>query len=225
MPRAVVVVVSRREQVIDYLEERARRSPALELRWAVQEEQRGTGHALLVALPEVDAGGDPDEILVLCGDAPLVRPSTLSTLLAVHRARGAAATVLTAELDDPTGYGRVVRGPGGDLERIVEDRDATPSELAIREINSAEYVFDARAVREALAGVGTANRQGEYYLTDTIAILRERGRTVAAWKAGDAREVLGVNTVEQLAEAESAYRGLAGAATGAPPGAPDASRA
>jgi bifunctional UDP-N-acetylglucosamine pyrophosphorylase / glucosamine-1-phosphate N-acetyltransferase len=207
LPRAVVVVGARRDQVVAHL---ARRPPGgMAVTWAVQDEQRGTGHALLCALPAIDAPGAPREIVVLCGDAPLLRAGTVRELLALHRAGGAAATVLTADLPDPTGYGRVLRGPGGEVERIVEHRDATPEERAVREINSADYVFDLAAVRSALAEVTTDNEQGEYYLTDTIAILKARGDTVLACKAPDAREVLGVNTVEQLAEAEAALRGLA----------------
>jgi bifunctional UDP-N-acetylglucosamine pyrophosphorylase/glucosamine-1-phosphate N-acetyltransferase len=208
VPRAVVVVGARREQVIAHLAARPR--GAMTVTHAVQDEQRGTGHALGCALPQVDAGGAPGEILVLCGDAPLLRASTVTGLLAIHRADGgAAATILTADLDDPTGYGRVIRGPGGEVERIVEHRDASDGERAVREINSADYVFDLAQVRSALAEVTSENQQQEYYLTDTIAILKARGRTVRAHKVADAREVLGVNTVEQLEEAEAALRGLA----------------
>lgn len=206
LPRAVVVVGARREQVIAHLAGRA--ADGMVVRTAVQAEQRGTGHALLCALPEIDAGGAPREIVVLCGDAPLLRPRTIAGLLALHRGRGAAATILTADLDDPTGYGRVIRGPDGDVERIVEHKDATPEERRVREINSADYVFDLAEVRSALSEVTTDNEQGEYYLTDTIAILKARGRTILAHKVRDAREVLGVNTVEQLAEAEAARAGL-----------------
>lgn len=208
LPRAVVVVGARREQVIAHLA--ARPGGGLEVRTAVQAEQRGTGHALRCALPEIDAGGTPREVVVLCGDAPLLRAATIEELLALHRARGAAATILTADLADPTGYGRVLRGPGGDVERIVEHRDASPAERAVTEINSADYVFDLADVRSALSEVTTDNLQGEYYLTDTIAILKARGRTILAHKVEDAREVLGVNTVDQLAEAEAALAGLAG---------------
>lgn len=213
LPRAVVVVGARREQVIAHL---AGRPPgAMEVRWAVQAEQHGTGHALRCALPVIDAGGAPREVVVLCGDAPLLRARTIADLLALHRARGAAATILTADLADPTGYGRVLRGPAGDVERIVEHRDATAAERAVREINSADYVFDLAGVRTALDELTTENHQGEEYLTDTIALLKGRGRTVLAHKVPDAREVLGVNTVAQLAEAEAALRGLAAAGEGA----------
>lgn len=207
LPRAVVVVGARKEQVIDYLDTRPR--GAMAVTWAVQEEQRGTGHALLCALPAVDASGAPRKIIVLCGDAPLLRARTVRDLLAVHDAGGAAATILTADLPDPTGYGRVLRDAAGAVERIVEHRDASEDERRVLEINSADYVFDLAAVRSALAEVTTDNQQGEYYLTDTIAILKARGRVVLAFKAADAREVIGVNTPGQLAEAEAALRSLA----------------
>ena len=206
LPRAVVVVGARKEQVIDHLESRPRSS--MQVSWAVQDEQRGTGHALQCALPAVDAAGTPREIIVLCGDAPLLRASTIQELLSTHCAAGAAATVLTAELDDPTGYGRVLRGSDGEVERIVEHKDATAAEREVREINSADYVFDLVAVRSALVEVKDDNRQGEYYLTDTVAILKARQKVVIAFKAGDPREVIGINTPEQLAEAAVALRGL-----------------
>jgi bifunctional UDP-N-acetylglucosamine pyrophosphorylase/glucosamine-1-phosphate N-acetyltransferase len=207
IPRAVVVVGARREQVIAHLESRP--AGAMEVRWAVQAEQNGTGHALRCALPAIDQGGAPREVVVLCGDAPLLRARTVRALLALHRAGGAAATILTADLADPTGYGRILRGPDGGVERIVEHRDASAGERAVREINSADYVFDLAQVRSALAELTTDNRQGEEYLTDTIAILKRRGLPVLAHKVDDAREVLGVNTPDQLAEAEQALAGLA----------------
>ena len=201
--RAVVVVGARREQVMAFLD--ARPSGAMAVRTAVQAEQRGTGHALGCAWPAIDALGATRELVVLCGDAPLIRARTIADLVGLHRARAAGATILTADLDDPTGYGRIVRAPGGDVEGIVEDRDASPAERALTEINSADYVFDRRAVQDALARVTADNRQGELYLTDTIALLKAEGRPILALRADDAREVLGVNTPEQLAEAERAF--------------------
>jgi bifunctional UDP-N-acetylglucosamine pyrophosphorylase/glucosamine-1-phosphate N-acetyltransferase len=132
----------------------------------------------------------------------------LRRLLAVHRGRGATATVLSADLCDPSGYGRVVRDAAGDIERIVEERDAAPAELALQEINTAIYAFEYPDVLEVLGGLTADNRQGEYYLTDVVGLLRERGRRVAAVQVGDPREALGVNTLEQLAEAEAAYAAL-----------------
>ncbi len=210
LSRAVVVVGAKREQLIAHLEDRAKQHPALDVRWAVQAEQKGTGHALQMALPEVDRDGAPEEIVVLCGDAPLLRAETVRGLLAAHRTREAAATILTADVPDPFGYGRIVRTAQGDVERIVEHKDASERERAIPEINSADYVFDLPDVRKALTEVKNDNRQGEFYLTDTIAILRGWGLPVIAYKVDDAREVLGVNTPEQLAEAAAAWSGLHG---------------
>jgi bifunctional UDP-N-acetylglucosamine pyrophosphorylase/glucosamine-1-phosphate N-acetyltransferase len=207
VPRAVVVVGSRREQVEDWLA--LRQDSDMRLATAVQAEHRGTGHALLCALPAIESLGPTRELLVLCGDAPLLRPTTIRALLALHESGGAGATILTADLADPTGYGRIVRDARGEVARIVEHRDATPEERALHEINSADYVFDRAAVTAALARVRDDNDQGEIYLTDTIAVLKSEGRPILALKVDDAREVLGVNTQEQLAEAERAYRARA----------------
>ena len=201
--KAVVVVGAKREQVTAWLDQRPK--GRLEVRSAVQAEQKGTGHALSCALPAVHALEGGDELIVLCGDAPLIRAETIRSLLALHRARQAGATILTADLDDPTGYGRIVRRPNGDVARIVEHKDATEAERALTEINSADYVFDGAAVADALTKVTNDNRQGEFYLTDTIALLAGEGRPILALKVDDAREVLGVNTLDQLAEAEDAY--------------------
>jgi bifunctional UDP-N-acetylglucosamine pyrophosphorylase/glucosamine-1-phosphate N-acetyltransferase len=172
---------------------------------AEQAEQRGTGHALLCALPAVAALGPAEKLLVLCGDAPLLRAQTVRDLIALHEGRHAGATILTADLSDPAGYGRIVRGADGDVARIVEHRDASPEERALSEINSADYVFDRAAVTEALAHVKDDNQQNELYLTDTIALLAAAGRPILALKVPDPREVLGVNTQDQLADAERAF--------------------
>jgi bifunctional UDP-N-acetylglucosamine pyrophosphorylase/glucosamine-1-phosphate N-acetyltransferase len=198
--KAVVVVGAKREQVTEWLEQRPK--GVLDVRAAVQAEQKGTGHALSCALPQVDELG---ELVVLCGDAPLIRAETIQSLLALHRARHAGATILTADLEDPTGYGRIVRRPNGDVARIVEHKDASEAERTLSEINSADYVFDGAAVKDALSKVTNDNRQGEFYLTDTIALLAAEGLPILALKVDDAREVLGVNTPDQLAEAEDAF--------------------
>ena len=134
--KAVVVVGAKREQVEAWLAARPR--GAMDVRPAVQAEQKGTGHALSCALPVAQALGAGDELVVLCGDAPLIRASTIDELLALHRARHAGATILTADLADPTGYGRIVRRANGDVARIVEHRDATEEERRRTEINSAD---------------------------------------------------------------------------------------
>jgi len=170
-------------------------------RIAIQEEQLGTGHAVRCALPLLSGGADA--VGIFSGDTPLLRPATVRELAAEHRRRGAAATLLTAELEDPTGYGRVLRGPDGLVTRIVEQKDASPEELRVREINAGAYVYDLPALRESLVRLRDDNAQGEYYLTDTIGLLGAEGRPLAAVvAAGSAFEVLGVNTVEQLLQAE-----------------------
>lgn len=171
-------------------------------RVAVQEEQRGTGHAVRCALPLLPE--DEAAVGIFSGDTPLLRPGTVHRLAGEHARRGAAATLLTAEMDDPTGYGRVLRGTDGLVTRIVEQKDASPAELRVREINAGAYVFVQDALRESLGRLRDDNAQGEYYLTDTIALLRADGRPVAALVAeGSAFEVLGVNTLEQLLQAEA----------------------
>ncbi len=166
---------------------------------AVQEKPLGTGHAVLAAAGQIL----PGSMLVLPGDTPLVTGEALQALARDHDQSGAAATVLTMELDDPTGYGRVVRDADGFLLRIVEHRDATPEELAVHEVNSGMYVLPARLALEILGGVRSDNDQGEIYLTDVVAGLRARGEKVAASKTADPTLVLGVNSREELAEAEA----------------------
>jgi len=167
---------------------------------AVQPAPNGTGGAVLAAAEAIPAEGT---VLVLAGDAPLVDGETLRALLAAHEAGGAAATLLTAEHPDPTGYGRIVRDGDGLVERIVETKtagDATPEQLAIREVNASVYAFDAAALHAALGRLRPDNAQGELYLTDTVSILRGDGRGVAAHVAGSWHVVLGVNDRAQLAD-------------------------
>lgn len=171
---------------------------------AVQPERRGTGDALLCAKPHLE--GAEGELLVLPGDAPLVRPESLLRLLELHRERGAAATVATAILPDPSGYGRIVRDPSGDVQRIVEELDATDEERAIREINAAIYAF--RLGPELWQRVGeldTENAKGELYLTDVVALLRGRGLPVAARPFEEPEEALGVNTRADLSRVHRVY--------------------
>jgi len=162
----------------------------------------GTADAVLAARAALAGrGGD---ILVLCGDAPLLRARTLRRLVAEHRRRRAAATMLTAVLADPTGYGRVVRVPAdpGAVARIVEEKDAGASERRISEVNSGAYVFRAAALWPALARVQNRNRKREFYLTDIIGILHARGQRVAARGTEDPEEILGINSRRDLAAAE-----------------------
>jgi len=197
--RTIVVVGFGRDAVIALCRDRG-------VLWAVQEEQLGTGHAFRQALPALE--GFRGTVLVLCGDTPLLSVATLSRLLEVHRERRASATVLSAELADPSGYGRVVRNAEGDIERIVEEKDADETIRSLREINTAIYALEYPEVIDVLGSLKAENRQGEYYLTDVVSLLRGQGRKVAVLRVTDAREALGVNTFEQLGEAEAAYAAL-----------------
>jgi len=174
-----------------------------ELVFAEQLEQLGTGHALLCA--EAALHGFSGTLLLLCGDVPLLRRETLERLLTAHRAAAAAVTVLTAEMADPYGYGRIVR-ENGDVARIVEEKDAAPAEKAICEINTGIYALAAPWVFAALRRVGRDNAQGEYYLTDIVGLARGEGRRVCAVIAGDAAEAMGINDRVQLAEAATILR-------------------
>jgi bifunctional UDP-N-acetylglucosamine pyrophosphorylase/glucosamine-1-phosphate N-acetyltransferase len=163
----------------------------------VQDEQRGTGHAVARALAALPAD-DADMVLVVPGDAPLLTPETLAGLVAAHEREHAAATTLTSVLDDPSGYGRVLRGADGTVERVVEHKDATPEELEVRESAVSVYTFDAGLLRKALERVGTDNAQGEQYLPDVVGILVADGERVAAVTA-PGEETAGVNDRVQLA--------------------------
>ena len=172
---------------------------------AVQEEQLGTGHAVQSALPLISP--DAGTVGIFSGDTPLLSPQIVHDLTREHFVKEAYVTLLTAELSDPSGYGRIVRDGEGLVERIVEEKDAGPRELAIREINAGAYIFNRTALEESLVILRNDNAQGEFYLTDTITLIRAGSRQVAAFKApGDATEVLGVNTVEQLIQADLLLR-------------------
>lgn len=192
----VVVVGHAREQVVAHLGEI---DPGV--RTAVQAEQNGTGHAVRMALEELGGGVD-GTIVVVCGDTPLLTGETLTALAATHSGDGNAVTVLTAEVPDATGYGRIVRdGASGAVTAIVEHKDATESQRAIREINSGVFAFDGQLLADALGKVRTDNSQGEEYLTDVLGILREAGHRVGASVAADHREIAGINNRVQLSEA------------------------
>ncbi|MET7295900.1 bifunctional UDP-N-acetylglucosamine diphosphorylase/glucosamine-1-phosphate N-acetyltransferase GlmU [Streptomyces griseoloalbus] len=192
----VVVVGHAREKVTAHLAE-----IAPEVRTAVQAEQNGTGHAVRMGLEEL-GGSMAGTVVVVCGDTPLLTGETLRQLSATHSADGNAVTVLTAEVPDATGYGRIVRdGASGAVTAIVEHKDASEEQRAIREINSGVFAFDGALLADALKKVRTDNSQGEEYLTDVLGILREAGHRVGASVAGDHREIAGINNRVQLAEA------------------------
>jgi bifunctional UDP-N-acetylglucosamine pyrophosphorylase/glucosamine-1-phosphate N-acetyltransferase len=172
----------------------------------IQPQADGTGGAIRAALPLVE---ESETVLVLSGDHPLLSAETIAGLLAAHATSPAAATMLTIELDDPGSYGRVVRGSGGEVERVVEAKaagDAGSEELAIREVNAGTYAFDAGPLAEELAGLSNDNAQGEYYLTDVFAALRGAGRSVAAHLADDIGATMGVNDRADLAAVEAEAR-------------------
>lgn len=173
------------------------------VRFALQAEQLGTGHALLCAREALQ--GFSGTLLLLCGDVPLLRESTLEKLIFEHRRNCAAVTVLTAELAEPYGYGRVLRD-GDDVLGIVEEKDASDAQKAITEINTGIYAFEAPFVFEALEGVGCENAQREYYLTDVLAAARATGRRVGAVILEDADEAMGINDRVQLARASAVMR-------------------
>ena len=169
----------------------------LGLRFALQQPQLGTGHALLQAEPHL--AGASGTVVLLSGDVPLLRAGTLTALVEAHRGRGAAATVLTARIAGPHEYGRIVREDGR-IAAIVEHKDATPEQRAIDEINSGIYAFALEPLFAALKSIGAANAQGEYYLPDLVGIYRAQGRTVETVLLDDSREILGVNSRRELAD-------------------------
>ena len=171
---------------------------------AMQEEQLGTGHAVACALDALQ--GFRGTVLILCGDTPLLRSETLKSMLAYHHENRAAVTVLTALMDDPYGYGRVIRDSSGRVTRIVEQKDADPEEQEIREINSGIYCMDSDFLFGNIRGIGNDNAQGEYYLTDLLAIAVRKGLTCLALPTADADEIMGVNDRVQLAEASRILR-------------------
>ncbi|MGE3842235.1 MAG: bifunctional UDP-N-acetylglucosamine diphosphorylase/glucosamine-1-phosphate N-acetyltransferase GlmU [Vicinamibacterales bacterium] len=174
-----------------------------EIRFVLQEPQLGTGHALLQA--ETELVGRTGTLLLLSGDVPLLRPSTVQALAAHHETCGAAVTVLTTRLEDPSGYGRIIRSARG-IERIVEQRDASPEEQRVTEINTGVFAFDLSTVFEHLRRVAAANQQGEYYLTDIVGICRDRGLDVETLVVDDPSEVRGINSQRELAELASLVR-------------------
>lgn len=172
--------------------------------FVIQEEQLGTAHAVMQAKEAL--GGQKGTTLVICGDTPLISVETMSALMKQHEETGAKASVLTALAKDPTGYGRIIRNAKGEVERIVEHKDANEEELTVKEINTGTYCFDNEALFEALDNVSNENAQGEYYLPDVIEILKARRELVTAYMTEDFEETLGVNDRIALAEAERIMR-------------------
>ncbi len=204
--RAVVVVGHGAERVTAKLLNAAPEAP---LEFVEQSVQRGTGDAVGVALTAFTADELDDvdaDLLVLPGDTPLLRASTIAELVRVHRETDAACTLLTADMADPSGYGRVVRGRDDRVVRVVEHRDASDAELALTEVNTSIYCFRASLLGPALRRITPQNAQGEYYLTDVVEVLAEAGYRVSAVVAADGAETSGVNDRLQLASAEAELR-------------------
>ena len=192
--RRIVVVIGHKHELVR--QELAGQPVEL----VVQEPQLGTGHAVQMAVPIL--GNFDGDLVVLCGDMPLVSSATISRLVQTRRRHRSAVTVLTVRLDDPSYYGRVVRNSDGDVEAIVEYRDADERVRRIDEVNTASYCFDYRKLLDVLSELRPENAQAEYYLTDTVALFRAKGLNVSAVLADNSNEGLGVNSIEELAFVE-----------------------
>ena len=197
-PKLTVVVVGHRASLVRN-SLRGRR-----VSFAEQVPQLGTGHAVQMAWSALEPG--PDTLLVLAGDMPLIRTATLKRLLERHAREGNAVTFLSGILEDPAGYGRVIRDSKDEFVKIVEEGDATPEERSVTEVNSGIYCFLRAPLQEALGFLRADNRQQEYYLTDTLSFIKGRGGRIGVERASDSRELFGVNNPEQLAMVEEALR-------------------
>jgi len=197
-PSTVTIVVGHKAEVV---RQRLAARPMLE--FATQEPQLGTAHALQQAEPVL--AGRSGTVILLSGDVPLLTPATLQQLLDTHRGANAAATVVTATLERPYGYGRIVRTDGR-IARIVEERDASPAERQIMEINGGIYAFDLAPLFEALRGIASQNAQGEFYLTDLVAIYRRRKLPVETLMVTEPQEIRGINSRTELAEVSRIVR-------------------
>jgi len=198
-PRETYLVVGhKRDLIMDYYKER-------KLKFVTQEEQLGTGHAVMQVKPYLE--DFKGTVLILNGDVPLITEKTVQKLIDFHLKNNSKLTDLTACLEDAGNYGRVVRKGVGEILKIVEKKDASPEELKINEINTGIFCFDKDALFLALAEVKAENAQREYYLTDTVEILRKKGLPVYAFRAENPSEVLGINTKEELVEVEKILLG------------------
>lgn len=191
--RCAVIVGHQRQAVLDALD-------GFPITPVVQEEQLGTGHAVLCA---ETVCGQADEVMILCGDTPLIQAATLQAMIAAHREQQATLTLMTTLLDQPFGYGRILSNSRGQLVGIVEEKDASAEQRAIREINAGIYLVERRFLFAALRQVGTDNSQGEVYLTDIVAIANRQGRSVHRFVHSQAIDVLGVNSRIELAQAQA----------------------
>jgi len=190
----IILVVGHRQELV-----RETYAAAGDVAYVEQIPQQGTGHAVMVCQKELASLEGP--VLVLAGDGPLIQASTLRELLATHVQQQAACTLATSVLTDPAKYGRILRDGRGELQSIIEAVDATPEQLAIREVNVSVYCYDAAALRSVLPRLtNTTNKKGEYYLTDTLGLLRTDGQKLAAVAAVPPEDVISINTPDELAE-------------------------
>jgi bifunctional UDP-N-acetylglucosamine pyrophosphorylase/glucosamine-1-phosphate N-acetyltransferase len=200
--RVVVVVGYKQELVRQALESYGDR-----VEYAIQHEQLGTGHAVVSAIDayphETQSNTD---VFVLCGDGPLIRTSTLQTMLDRHQSSGADATLATSIIDDPDGYGRIVRSDDGGFERIIEQKNANEDELAIREVNPSYYCMNAAAMFQALKQVNRNELTGEYYVTDVFELMLKDGKRVEVIDAVPPEDILSINTLDHLAQVDAIYR-------------------
>lgn len=173
----------------------------LDVQFVIQEPQLGTGHAIMMA--EQFLKSYRGDVLVLSGDVPLLSVATIRDLVTTHQQSKAVATLLTSELDDPTGYGRVIRDPDGRVIKIIEQKDASPEELRVKEINVGIYMFKPQELVMTLKDISNNNAQGEYYLPDVVKLYVQRGEKVVAKLAANFDETRGINTNQQLKEAET----------------------
>ena len=190
--------------IVGHQAEEVKAEMGTKYKYALQEKQLGTGHAVMQAEPYLSK--DVETVVVLCGDTPLLTGAALQKLLKHHQETGAFATILSAILEEPSNYGRIVRNAAGQVEMIVEEKDASPREKAIKEINSGTYCLNREALFNALKKITPENKQGEYYLTDVIEILVKNNQKVEAVAVENPVEISGINTRVHLAEAEKAFQ-------------------
>jgi bifunctional UDP-N-acetylglucosamine pyrophosphorylase / glucosamine-1-phosphate N-acetyltransferase len=208
----LAVGCSRVVAVVGHMHEKVREALAPygdRIAYALQQPQLGTGHAVQCAREALGPVPPSAEVFILCGDGPLIRPATLRQLLDRHRTTAAQATLATAIIDDPTGYGRIDRDERGQFRAIVEHKHATDAQRLIREVNPSYYLFQAGPLFESLAQVKRNQASGEYYLTDTLGLLLAQGRRVEVMPSVPPEDVLSINTPEDLAIVDRLFRARA----------------
>ncbi len=193
--------------VVGYKQELVREALADEagVEFVEQLEQKGTAHAAQMAEPAFE-GKPIGDLFLLAGDGPLIRSQTLGRLLEVHRRSSASATLATSVIDDPTGYGRIIRDTDGQFDAIVEQKDATDEQRTVKEVNPSYYCFDGGQMFKTIDQIGANNAQGEYYITDAPGLLKQQGQTVTVVDAVPPEDVLSINNPEQLAEVDRILR-------------------